>query len=434
MPMKKEPVKSRAAEEIAALPTDQPLKKLLMLASRAGEILLSSGAETSRVEQTVTMLVTAFGVKQVQTLVITTGLFISIDAENLEYPLTLVRRVPRRSLNYTKIAAINQLSRQLVRHNLSLDEALQKLDAIEQAALPYPFWLGVVAGGGSAASTTLLLGGGPLDVLPAFISTILILLFRRLLEKSNVPAIFGEFFGAALATAIALGLNWFGLPLQTTLVITGGIIQLVPGAALVASVQDGIAGELISSAARGLETFLKGAALASGVGLTLSGALALGVSISLGKTTGEAWQIPIQVVAAFCAGVCYAIANYIPRFAIATAGLNCGLGWLTHLLVVNFGGAPLLATFLAALVVGAGSWELAYWQRAPITLYILPGILPLLPGLTIYQGMLELARNQSLSGLLLLAQAVFLGGALAGGVALSNSLMRPLLRYTRRRH
>ena len=92
------------------------------------------------------------------------------------------------------------------------------------------------------------------------------------------------------------------------------------------------------------------------------------------------------------------------------------------MLVARGNEAQLLSTFLAAFVVGLLSWGLARWQHSPATLYILPGILPLLPGLTIYKGMLTLAQSQSSEGSLLLAQATFLGGALAAGVALSTSL------------
>ena len=400
---------------------------MLTLAVQAGEIILRSGGETVRVEETVNLLVKSFGIQHSHCMVTPTGLYLSIDDEQMNYPLTVIRRVHYRSVNYNSIFDVNDLSRRVVRGLVTLEEAQHELDQIEHTPKLYPFWLWLGAGAGTAAGTTLLLGGGPLDVIPALLSTILIQLLVVLFKKAHIPAIFGDFCGAALATAIALGLAWLGLPIHTNLVVAGAIIRLVPGAALVTSVQDGISGDLISSAARGLETFLRGAALASGVGLALSAALQLGVNTGpFDQAGGEAWQIPIQVVAAFLASSCYAISNQIPRFAILTAGLAGATGWLTHLLIMRLNNTSLLVTFLAAFVVGILSWGLARWQHSPITLYILPGILPLLPGLTIYKGMLYLAQNQPTEGMILLAQATFLGGSLAAGVALSNSLV-PLL-------
>lgn len=398
------------------------IRQVLALAVQAGEIILRSGGEISRVEETTTILVKAFGIESSQAIVMPTGLYVSVDDNRLSHPITIVRRVRSRALNYNRISDVNNLSRRVVRGLATPEEAQIELDRIERAPNPYPFWLWVCAGAGSAAGATLLLGAGLLDVAPAFVSTILVQLLGWWLDRSKLPAIFGEFFGAAMATAIAVLLSWAGLPIHLDLVIAGGIIKLVPGAALVASVQDGISGDLLSSAARGLETLLKGAAIASGVGLVLTAALNLNISISTARTNGEVWQIPLQVVAAFVAASCYAVASHVPKFAILTAGVGGAAGWLTYLVIVRLNETPLLATFLAAFLVGTLGWGLARWQHSPVTIYILPGILPLLPGLTIYNGMLELSRNENVQGLLLLVQAMFLGGALAAGVALSNSL------------
>jgi uncharacterized membrane protein YjjP (DUF1212 family) len=416
----------------AAMLQGQPVKKVLVLAMRAGEIMLSSGAETSRVEQTVNFIVKAYGFPQSQMIATPTTIYLSIDSEDISQPHTLVKRIHRRSLNFSAIAAVNDLSRRIVNGMVSLEEANREMEAISRAPALYPFWLQLLAGTGVIAGATLLLGAGVLDIIPALASAVLIQLVRLLLEKYRIPAIFGDFLGAALTTVIAQGLAWLGLPIHTSLVVAGSIISLVPGAALVASVQDGISGDLISSGARGLETLLKAAAIASGVLLALNAALALHILAAPGNTEVAAWQIPIQVGAAFVAAACHGVASFMPRYAILTAGLTGGCGWLIYLTIDRWSSAALIATFMAAFAVGGLGWALAHWQHSPTTLYILPGIFPLLPGLTIYQGMLQLAQNQNTEGTLLLVQALFSGGALAAGVALSNSLM-PVMWRSRRK-
>lgn len=410
------------------LSAEQAARQILAVAVHAGEIMLRSGAEISRVELTITTLVKAFGIPDGQSLVTPTGIYVSIDLDSLPFPLSVVRRVGDRQINLNRISKVNDLSRRAARGQVTLTEARHELDQIEHSAAPYPFWLRMLAGAASAAGATLVIGGSALDCIPAFASTLLVQLLAFALLRLKVPAIFGEFFGAALATAIALLLARSGLPIHTSMVIAGGIIILVPGAALVACVQDGISGDLLSSASRGLETLLKGAAIASGVGLSLSAALKIGLPVSLETTTREIWQMPVQVLAAIVASGCYAMLNHVPRFAVLTAGTAGGVGWLVYLLVSGWNQEIVLATFLAAFVIGLLSWGFARWQHSPVSLYILPGILPLLPGLVIYNGMLQLAHNQSLDGFLVLAQATFIGGALAAGVALSNSLAPALWR------
>jgi uncharacterized membrane protein YjjP (DUF1212 family) len=407
-------------------------KAVLAVAVGAGELMLRSGAETARVEETVNIIVQAFGLEHSHCLVLLTGIYVSVDDPRLDHPVTVVHRVRSRAVHYARIAAVNDLSRRVAQGRVPLDAARQELAAIAAAPDPYPYWGWLVGGAGSAAVSAVLLGGGPWEVGPAFGSTVLVLLVGTALGRSPVPAIFGEFGGAALATAIALGLLWAGLPIRADLVIAGGIMKLVPGAALLNCVQDGIAGDLLSSGARGLETVLKGAALACGVGLVLSVALPLGLPVGGAPPAGAVWQIPVQVGAAGIASACYAISNQVPRYAIGTAGLAGAGGWLAYLLLFHLTGAMLTTTFVAAFIVGVASWGFARWQHAPVTLYVVPGILPLLPGLTIYNGMLELARNQDVRGLAILALALFLGGALAAGVALSNVLAPPIWRRPRR--
>src|SRR5206468_3503188 len=146
-------------------------------------------------------------------------------------------------------------------------EVETELHRVDQAPEPYPFWLWLGAAAGFGAGVPVLLGGSLLDSAITLASALLVQLLLWSLARCKIPRIFGEFSGAALATSLALLISWLGLPIDQTLVIAGGIIMLVPGAALLASVQDGIAGDLLSSGSRGLETLLKGAAVAGGVGL-----------------------------------------------------------------------------------------------------------------------------------------------------------------------
>jgi uncharacterized membrane protein YjjP (DUF1212 family) len=404
------------------------LKKVLQVVVYAGEIMLRSGAETSRVEETITHLTQAFDVKDSTNLVMPTGIFVSINSKAHDLPLTLVRRVRGRSLNLSRLAAVNDLSRRAEQAHLSPDEVQGELHQIDEKPNPYPFWLWLAAGAATAAGVTVLLGGSVLDSAIALVSALLVQFWLWALARFNIPYIFGEFSGATIATALALFSSWLGWPIHETLVIAGGIIMLVPGAALLASVQDGIAGDLLSSGSRVLETLLKGTAVAGGAGLALKVAEALNFRPSLETTAGEIWQIPIQVVAAVVGSACYAMVNHTPRRSIIGAGLTGGFGWLIYLLALPATNSGLIATFLGAFGAGLFSWWMARIRHTPTTLYALPGVLPLLPGLSIYGGMLALSQNNTNGGILQLITATFLGGAIAAGVALSNSILAQIRR------
>jgi len=76
-----------------------------------------------------------------------------------------------------------------------------------------------------------------------------------------------------------------------------------------------------------------------------------------------------------------------------------------------------VATFAAAIAIGAIGRLLARWQTTPAALYVVPAVLPLLPGLTLVQAMLAQADAARVSGLIDATAAAFLIGV---GVAIGD--------------
>ncbi len=67
--------------------------------------------------------------------------------------------------------------------------------------------------------------------------------------------------------------------------------------------------------------------------------------------------------------------------------LYCGLtgmaGWITYCLLTPHI-SPVLATFFGTIVVVLMSRILAVWRRCPITVFLISGIFPLIPGTSVY--------------------------------------------------
>ncbi len=67
--------------------------------------------------------------------------------------------------------------------------------------------------------------------------------------------------------------------------------------------------------------------------------------------------------------------------------LYCGVtgmaGWVTYCLLVPHI-SPVLATFLGTIVVVLMSRILAVWRKCPITVFLISGIFPLIPGTSVY--------------------------------------------------
>ena len=105
-------------------------KEVLDLAMEAGRILLDAGAEIFRVEETITRIAKAFGIKQCSTFVLSTGIFIT--AENDEGQIyASVKHIPISGAKLHRIAAVNQLSREIEEGKYTVEEAEKKLEIIK---------------------------------------------------------------------------------------------------------------------------------------------------------------------------------------------------------------------------------------------------------------------------------------------------------------
>ena len=78
------------------------INKILHVATFAGQIILESGGETYRVEDTIGRFCAAFGIQFAESFVTPTGIMVSVSDEN-SYTTTLVKRVKTRTIDLQKI-------------------------------------------------------------------------------------------------------------------------------------------------------------------------------------------------------------------------------------------------------------------------------------------------------------------------------------------
>lgn len=399
--------------------------RVLNFALRAGAAMLGSGASTNEVETTILELTAACGLDHCETDVTFTSMTASyIRGDDCE-PVTAVWVVRHRSVDYGHLAGINALRADLKAGRITPEEAIARLDEV-LAGRPRGSRIVLASWAGMAAAFTVLLGGRWIAGVTAFVSAAIVTLLMRAVARYGIPDFFQSVLGAAVATGFATAVVAVHIPVQPPMVVAGGIMVLVPGYALVASVRDALTGFPISGSARGLEVLLTAAGIMTGVAVTLYAAVSFGVRLDLGSLVIAPFgQAVVQVIAAGVAACLYATAAQVPRRSLAYAGLVGAGGWATLLVLSGAGMSLVPATAVAAVLIGAAGTVLAGTQRTHAFLYMVPGVMPLVPGLTIYQGMLYLftGRNAAVGTLL---HALTLGLTIAAGVTLGEMIVRPL--------
>ena len=222
-------------------------KLLLDTAVMAGEILLESGAETWRVEDTMLRMLRMSGLKTADVLALTTGFVVTLDDPSMD-SMTVMRSVESRATDLNRIHAVNQLSRDFCEGNIDLDALFHRVRDIYRAKSEIKKNL-------LAMMATALAG---------FISGIGVYGGKKAGMQSFLVNCIGSFL---LAVTSILCVYYLPGTMDLNVIIIASIMPLVPGVAITNAVYDTLHGDYISGAARMLEAFVTAAAIALGVGL-----------------------------------------------------------------------------------------------------------------------------------------------------------------------
>ncbi|WP_194290502.1 threonine/serine ThrE exporter family protein [Modestobacter roseus] len=414
-------------------PDEREAYRVLDFALRAGEVLLSGGVGAADVTATLVLLARACGLDRVVCEVTFTSITLTYVRASDVAPVTSVRLVQVRAPDHTRVTEVDNLVTDLVQQRVTPEQAMTRLEEIRRARHPYRRWAVTASRAALAAAIAVLLGGGALVTVAAFATTVVVDRIAGALGARGLPDFYANLLGAAFATTVAMGLIAAELDVRPSLVVASGIVLLLPGITLVGSVQDAISGFLLTASARAFEVFVLAAGIVAGVAGVLSVADRLGVSLAVNQPpeTGLA-DLPAQFLAAGVAAAAAAAGNYAPRRTIPAAAVAGALGWGAFRGLDHLDLNPALSTGVAAVVLGLGAYVFAHRQRVPPIVLVAAGIIPLLPGLTIYRGMLFLASGDTGTGFLLLSQATSIGLALAAGVILGSFLAQPARRELQR--
>ena len=101
-------------------------KLLVETAVLAGEVMLVSGAEIYRVEDTIKRILQNADRRTSEAIVLSTGIFVTLNDPELE-PITVIRRVTDRSTNLNKVYLVNNVSRQFCSGNMTVEAAYEEL-------------------------------------------------------------------------------------------------------------------------------------------------------------------------------------------------------------------------------------------------------------------------------------------------------------------
>lgn len=249
--------------------SDTNHEKILNFAVSIGDLMLKSGAETYRVEDTITRILMSHDFKTVNTFVIPTGIMVTIEGDTFSLT-TKVVRVKNRGNRLDRVEELNQLSRDYVSGQITLEEGFSRLESIQNAP-GYKPSLVICCIGISCGFFAIMFNAGISEFILSILIGLGVGLLQYRLGKKRIVNFFLLFLCSLfLGFAIMFCKFIFGEHINIEPVVTGCIMPLLPGVAFTTAVRDAIGDELISGISRGVEALLVAIALAAGIGISLS--------------------------------------------------------------------------------------------------------------------------------------------------------------------
>ena len=110
----------------------------------------------------------------------------------------------------------------------------------------------------------------------------------------------------------------------------------------------------------------------------------------------------------------------VPRRALVSCGLMGSVSWLGLKAFGSYGLSDASASFLAAFTMCLCAELLSRWMRLPVPCLTVPGMIPLVPGLTAYRAMFSFVTRQYPQGAESTIQTLLIAGAISAGLAMAH--------------
>ncbi|WP_026893950.1 threonine/serine exporter family protein [Clostridiisalibacter paucivorans] len=131
-------------------------------------------------------------------------------------------------------------------------------------------------------------------------------------------------------------------------------------------------------------------------------------------------------ILAFFSSAGFSVIFNAPRNCIIKSGLSGAFGWLVYKIINSLFFSSVAGSFLGAITVGFLGEVFARFFKKPATVFIIPGIVPLVPGAGMYYTMLAIIEKRFIDAANKGSEVLFIAAAIASGIIISSSISQIL--------
>jgi uncharacterized membrane protein YjjP (DUF1212 family) len=428
---------SAALTEALPVIDDAMAVRIIDLAVRIGETMLTTGAPASEVTLTIVRVAGAYGLSPVHIDVTYNSITAAHHRSGATRPITLMRVVRQSAPDHDKLRHLQALVVD-IRQGLELDTARDRYRAIRRAAFRYPPVAVIAAQALLAVGVAVMFGATPAVVAIAGFAAALAALTQFALARARVPFFFSQIAGAFVLTMVAAAAPLLALTglvtsdaVRPSVIVASGIVLMLAGLTVVGAAQDAIDGFALTALGRILELTMQTLGVVLGILAALQVALVAGIGMAAPSEALPLGAVPLQLTGAVLIAIAVALYNGAGLRIVATSALLSLVAWLGFL-------AASVAGLDAAAASGIGAFAgsflgivAAHRLHVPSVAITTAAILPMVPGAAVFRGLLTIVDASESPDLLgpgfgTLASAAVIGVSLAVGASLGIYLGQPV--------
>ena len=397
--------------------------KLLDFATDLGYELSMAGAETFRVEDSISRTLQAYGLEP-EVYAIPNCIMVSVTMPDGE-SLTEMRRVGFHGNDLDGVEVLSGLSRRVCREKPDGDTAHQWLDEINARRRNYHWVIQLLGYFLASFAFGIFFGGDFLDAICGGIGGIAVGACSMFMDKFHTNNFFKTLLASIPLAFIPYAFGALGICDRPDMATIGTVMVLVPGLLFTYAMRDIIYGDTNSGVNRIVQVLLIALAIACGTAVAWSFATRLWGEPVSAASIDHNFMIECIAGAIGCLG--FSILFNVHGKGITLCMLGGVVCWGVYCLTEYLGGGALTASFMAAFATAVYSEVMARVRKCPAIGYLVLGLIPLIPGSSLYYTMNYAVRGDMAScgtrGLLTIQVA----GLMAAGILLVSTTMRMIL-------
>ena len=403
---------------------------LLDMVTELGYQLAMCGAETFRVEESISRILRTYNT-QAEVFAIPNCLHVSIVTEDGQ-SLTRMRRIGEHGNDLDAVERYTDLSRRICAQKPTPKEAAQWLREVSAGRIRYSLPVFLISNFLAAFGFCFLFGARLDDAICSGVCGLLLGVISKIMDYLKANQFFRLIIAAFLMAVLAYGMIPMGLATNADAIIIGALMLLVPGLLFTNALRDIIYGDINSGTNRIVQVFLIAIALALGTGVAWNTAAAtFGAPVSV-----AGWNTPLWLE---CLGSLICCLGFSLIFNIHGPGiLICILGgcitWIIYDVSRSLGVSEIMAYFWATLFSSLYAEIMARIRKYPAISYLVVAVFPLIPGAGIYYTMNHVVRNDMdafvQQGLL----TVGIAGSMAVAILLGSTVFKIISTYQKQRN